>query len=137
YEIYQPIIGYVPQADIVHDKLSVYESLSFGARLRFPNEPKASREQRIKRALDALELTEYKDSLVGKLSGGQKKRVSIALELMAEPRLLFMDEPSSGLDPGLDRSMMETLRRLANRGHIVIVVTHTTLNISMCDKLAL
>jgi ABC-type multidrug transport system ATPase subunit/pSer/pThr/pTyr-binding forkhead associated (FHA) protein len=137
YEIYQPIIGYVPQADIVHDKLTVYESLNFGARLRFPNEPKASREQRIKRALDALELIEYKDRLVGKLSGGQKKRVSIALELMAEPRLLFMDEPSSGLDPGLDRSMMETLRRLANRGHIVIVVTHTTLNISMCDKLAL
>jgi ABC-type multidrug transport system ATPase subunit/pSer/pThr/pTyr-binding forkhead associated (FHA) protein len=137
YGTYQPIIGYVPQADIVHDKLTVYESLSFGARLRFPNEPKASREQRIARALDAVELTEYKERLVGKLSGGQKKRVSIALELMAEPRLLFMDEPSSGLDPGLDRSMMETLRKLANRGHVIMVVTHTTLNIGMCDKLAL
>ncbi|NWF69741.1 MAG: ATP-binding cassette domain-containing protein [Chloroflexi bacterium] len=137
YEIYQPIIGYVPQTDIVHDKLTVYESLNFAARLRFPHEKASAREQRISRALDAIQLTEFQDRLVGRLSGGQKKRVSIAIELMTEPRLLFMDEPSSGLDPGLDRSMMETLRRLANRGHVIVVVTHTTLNIGMCDKLAL
>ncbi len=136
YDEYQPIIGYVPQSDIVQNKLSVYESLYFGARLRFPNEPKDSREQRIARALDAVQMMDYRDRQVGKLSGGQKKRVSIALELMAEPHLLFMDEPSSGLDPGLDKSMMNTLRRLANRGNTVVVVTHTTLNIGICDKLA-
>lgn len=136
YELYQPAIGYVPQTDIVHDALSVYESLYFGARLRFPNEPEAARQQRIASALEALRLTDVRDRPVGRLSGGQKKRVSIALELMAEPHLMFMDEPSSGLDPGLDRSMMETLRRLASRGNIVAVVTHTTLNIGMCDKLA-
>lgn len=137
YETYQPIIGYVPQTDIVQDALSVYQTLYYGAKMRFPNEPEESRQQRIKRVLEALELTDFRERLVRQLSGGQRKRVSIALELMAEPILLFMDEPSSGLDPGLDKSMMLTLRRLADRGHIVIVVTHTTLNIDLCDHVAL
>ncbi len=137
YGTYQPIIGYVPQTDIVQDALSIYQTLYYGAKMRFPNEPEESRQQRIKRVLEALELTDFAERLVGRLSGGQRKRVSIALELMAEPILLFMDEPSSGLDPGLDKSMMLTLRRLADRGHIVIVVTHTTLNIDLCDHVAL
>jgi len=137
YELYQPVIGYVPQADIVQSSLTVRQTLTFGARLRFPNEPEISRQQRVDRVIEQLQLKEAQNTLVGRLSGGQKKRVSIAMELMAEPHLLFMDEPSSGLDPGLDRTMMETMRRLANRGNIVVVVTHTTLNINMCDKLAL
>jgi len=137
YEQYQPLIGYVPQADIVHDGLSVYQSLWYSARLRFPGEPEAARQQRINQALETLELTPFNDRLVRNLSGGQRKRVSIALEMMAEPSLLFMDEPSSGLDEGLDKSMMNTLRQLANRGHIVAVITHTTLNIDLCDELAL
>jgi ABC transport system ATP-binding/permease protein len=137
YEIFQPVIGYVPQSDIVQNNLTIREALKYGARLRFPNEPEASREQRINRVLDDVELTDYQDRLVRNLSGGQKKRVSIALELMADPRLLFLDEPSSGLDPGLDKSLMDTLRKLADRGHVVVVVTHTTLNIDMCDKLCL
>ncbi len=137
YDIFQPSIGYVPQQDIVQDTLSIYQTLYYGARMRFPNENDDSIEERIVRVLEAVELTDYKDRLVGQLSGGQRKRVSIALELMAEPIMLFMDEPSSGLDPGLDRSMMLTLRKLADRGHIVLVVTHTTLNIELCDQLAI
>ncbi len=137
YELYQPVIGYVPQTDVVNSSLTVRQTLTFGARLRFPNEPEVARIQRVERVIEQLQLREAQNTLVGRLSGGQKKRVSIAMELMAEPHLLFMDEPSSGLDPGLDRTMMETMRRLANRGNIVVVVTHTTLNIGMCDKLAL
>lgn len=137
YASYQPVIGYVPQYDIVQNTLTVRQVLTFAARLRFPNEPPESRAQRIERAIDDVELKDYEMQLVGSLSGGQRKRVSIALELMAEPGLLFMDEPSSGLDPGLDKSMMDLLRKLANQGHVVVVVTHTTLNIGLCDKLAL
>ena len=137
YADYQPLIGYVPQSDIVQDGLSVYQSLWYSARLRFPGEPEAAREQRIGRALENLEMTAARDQLIGKLSGGQRKRVSIAVEMMAEPPLLFMDEPSSGLDEGLDKAMMNTLRRLADRGHMVTIVTHTTLNIDLCDELAL
>lgn len=136
YGQFQPAIGYVPQQDIVQNKLTVQETLYYSARLRFPNEPSSSRAQRIERALQELELTDFRDRLVGQLSGGQRKRVSVALELMAEPRMLFLDEPSSGLDPGLDRALMEQLRRLADRGCIVIVVTHTTLNIDLCDQVA-
>jgi ABC-type glutathione transport system ATPase component/ribosomal protein L40E len=80
YEIYQPVIGYVPQSDIVHDDLTVYQSLWFGARLRFPNEQEVPRRQRIARVLDDLELKDFENRLVRNLSGGQKKRVSIAQE---------------------------------------------------------
>src|SRR5712691_11693592 len=71
--------------------------------------------------------------LVSKLSGGQRKRVSIALELLANPNVFFLDEPISGLDPGLDRKMMLLLRRLADRGHTIIMSTHATANIEVCD----
>ena len=135
YPTYQSVIGYVPQADIVHGELTVWQGLWFAAQLRFPNEQQEPRQQRISRALDLLELTAYKDNLIRNLSGGQRKRVSIALELMAEPPLLFLDEPGSGLDPGLDTTMMRTLRRMADRGHTVVIVTHTTLNLDLCDKL--
>ncbi|MBX3086204.1 MAG: ATP-binding cassette domain-containing protein [Anaerolineae bacterium] len=135
YPTYQSVIGYVPQADIVHGELTVWQGLWFAAQLRFPNEQEEPRQQRISRALDLLELTPYKNNLIRNLSGGQRKRVSIALELMAEPPLLFLDEPGSGLDPGLDTTMMRTLRRMADRGHTVVIVTHTTLNLDLCDKL--
>ncbi len=137
YSMYQPVIGYVPQLDIVQNNLSVREVLTYGARLRFPKEPLESRDQRIRRVLDDVELKESENQLVRDLSGGQRKRVSIALELMAEPGLLFADEPSSGLDPGLDKAIMDIFRKLATRGHVILVVTHTTLNIDLCDRLAL
>jgi ABC transport system ATP-binding/permease protein len=136
YELYQPIIGYVPQTDIVQDALTVEQSLYFGARLRFPNESKPQLLDRVTRVLEVLELTDFRQRFVGRLSGGQRKRVSIAMELMAEPAILFMDEPSSGLDPGLDLTMMDFLRRVANRGYVVIIVTHTTENIHLCDQVA-
>ena len=71
-----------------------------------------------------------------RLSGGQRKRVSIAVELLADPKLFFLDEPTSGLDPGLDKEMMQLLRELANQGRTIVLVTHATSNIEVCDRIA-
>jgi len=127
-------LGYVPQEDIVHRELTVERALYYAARLRLPGD--FTREQiqwRIDEVLEDVEMTERRGLLVSKLSGGQRKRVSIALELLANPSVFFLDEPTSGLDPGLDRKMMSLLRRLADRGRTVILVTHATNNINACD----
>lgn len=127
-------LGYVPQDDIVHRELTVERALYYSARLRLPGD--FTREQikwRIDEVLADVEMTDRRHLLVNKLSGGQRKRVSIALELLANPGIFFLDEPTSGLDPGLDRKMMSLLRRLADRGRTIILVTHATNNINACD----
>lgn len=127
-------LGYVPQDDIVHRDLTVDHALYYAARLRLPGD--FTREQiqwRIDEVLEDVEMTERRHLLVSKLSGGQRKRVSIALELLANPSIFFLDEPTSGLDPGLDRKMMSLLRRLADKGHTIVLVTHATNNINSCD----
>ncbi|MEB3168525.1 MAG: ATP-binding cassette domain-containing protein, partial [Synechococcaceae cyanobacterium] len=129
----RPLMGYVPQDDIVHRDLSVEEVLCFAARLRIPD--REARMPAVERALELLELDHRRQALVRELSGGQRKRVNIGMELVADPRLLFLDEPTSGLDPGLERRMMRLLRQLADRGHTVLVVTHATANVSLCDQL--
>ncbi len=127
-------LGYVPQDDIVHRDLTVEHALYYAARLRLPSD--FTREQiqwRIDEVLEDVEMIERRNLLVSKLSGGQRKRVSIALELLANPSIFFLDEPTSGLDPGLDRKMMSLLRRLADKGHTIVLVTHATNNINSCD----
>ncbi len=127
-------IGYVPQDDIVHRDLSVERALYYAAKLRLPGD--YSNEQvwrRIGEVLEDMELTEQRKHLVKTLSGGQRKRVSIAIELLAKPSLFFLDEPTSGLDPGLDHKMMRLLRKLVDKGHTIILVTHTVANINVCD----
>ncbi len=127
-------IGYVPQDDIVHRDLTVERALYYAAKLRLPRDFTDEQiEQRIKEVLEDVEITQRRKLLVRKLSGGQRKRVSIALELLANPSLFFLDEPTSGLDPGLDRKMMYLLRKLADKGHTIALVTHATNNINTCD----
>jgi ABC transport system ATP-binding/permease protein len=129
-------IGLVPQDDILHPQLSVLRALSHAARLRFP--PDVTREDRTRRIAEVLEelgLTERAHQRIEKLSGGQRKRTSVALELLTRPSLLFLDEPTSGLDPGLDKQVMQTLRGLADTGRTVVVVTHSVLNLEVCDHL--
>src|SRR6266852_4389528 len=127
-------IGYVPQDDIVHRDLTVERALYYAAKLRLPRDFTDEQiEQRIKEVLEDVEMTQRRKLLVRKLSGGQRMRVSIALELLANPSLFFLDEPTSGLDPGLDRKMMSLLRRLADQGHTIVLVTHATNNINTCD----
>lgn len=127
-------LGYVPQDDIVHRDLTVERALYYAAKMRLPGDfTDAQIRQRIDEVLEDVEMAGRRKLLVSKLSGGQRKRVSIALELLANPSLFFLDEPTSGLDPGLDRKMMFLLRRLADKGHTLILVTHATNNINVCD----
>ncbi len=136
YDELRQRIGLVPQDDILHTQLSVRRALSFAARLRFPAEvPRAERKQRIDEVLTELNLTGQARQRIDTLSGGQRKRTSVALELLTRPSLLFLDEPTSGLDPGLDKSVMRTLRGLADDGRTVVVVTHSVANLDMCDRL--
>src|ERR1700692_2243912 len=127
-------LGYVPQDDIIHRDLTVERALYYTARMRLPEDFSEEQvKQRIDEVLDEVEMKHRRTLLVSKLSGGQRKRVSIALELLANPSVFFLDEPTSGLDPGLDRKMMFLLRRLADRGRTIILVTHATNNINACD----
>jgi ABC-type multidrug transport system ATPase subunit len=129
-------IGLVPQDDILHKELSVKKALKYAAKLRFPADTTAAeREARIDEVLRELKLDPHKDKKVTSLSGGQRKRVSVALELLTKPSLIFLDEPTSGLDPGMDRDVMTLLRGLADDGRTVLVVTHSVAELALCDKL--
>ena len=131
-------IGLVPQADILHTRLTVKQALTYGAALRFPSETSAAeREERVAEVMEKLELTPRADLRIDKLSGGQRKRASIGLELLTKPSILVLDEPTSGLDPGLDAHVMETLRKLADDGQTVVLVTHSVDNLNFCDNVIL
>lgn len=133
FNIYRTQIGYVPQDDIIHRELTVAEVLTYAARLRLP--PDIEVEKVVQKTLSDIEMSHRRDVLVSNLSGGQRKRVSIGVELLADPKLFFLDEPTSGLDPGLDKKMMQLLRKLADQGRTVILVTHATANIKLCDRI--
>ncbi|ACB53547.1 ATP-binding protein of ABC transporter [Crocosphaera subtropica ATCC 51142] len=133
FNIYRNLIGYVPQYDIVHSNLTVKEVLDYAAKLRLPAD--INLEQEREKVLKQIDLKERENTLVKNLSGGQLKRVSMGVELLADPKLFFLDEPTSGLDPGLDKKMMELLDHLSKEGRTIILVTHTTLNINLCDRL--
>lgn len=129
-------IGLVPQDDILHKELTVKKALKYAAKLRFPADTtEAERQSRIDEVLGELKLDIHKEKKVTSLSGGQRKRVSVALELLTKPSLIFLDEPTSGLDPGMDRDVMQLLRGLADDGRTVLVVTHSVAELALCDKL--
>ncbi|MEU9984044.1 FHA domain-containing protein [Streptomyces sp. NPDC050856] len=129
-------IGLVPQDDILHKELTVRTALRYAAKLRFPADTTAQeREARIDEVLRELKLDIHKTKKITALSGGQRKRVSVALELLTKPSLIFLDEPTSGLDPGMDRDVMQLLRGLADDGRTVLVVTHSVAELALCDKL--
>ncbi|MEU9046057.1 MULTISPECIES: FHA domain-containing protein [unclassified Kitasatospora] len=129
-------IGLVPQDDILHTQLTVRRALSYAAELRFPGDTAPhEREARVLEVIHELGLDNRADQVIASLSGGQRKRVSVALELLTKPSLLFLDEPTSGLDPGMERSVMHMLRGLADDGRTVVVVTHSVLSLNVCDRL--
>ena len=131
-------IGIVPQDDVVHRQLTVEQALDYAAELRLPPDTTAAdRRAVVARVLDELELTAHRTTRVDKLSGGQRKRASVAMELLTGPQLLILDEPTSGLDPSLDRQVMTMLRQLADAGRVVIVVTHSLAYLKLCDQVLL
>jgi ABC-type multidrug transport system ATPase subunit/pSer/pThr/pTyr-binding forkhead associated (FHA) protein len=135
FSLFRGDIGFVPQRDIIHMELSVYQALDYAARLRLPPDTsKKERHQRVMETLKDLDMEERKDLQVSRLSGGQQKRVSIGVELLTRPGLFFLDEPTSGLDPGTETSLMRLLRRLADQGRTIILITHATKNVMLCDK---
>ncbi len=128
-------IGLVPQEDLVHARLTARQALTYAAMLRLPEDTtKAERAAAVAEALTMLEMGAHADTQISRLSGGQRKRVSVALELLTSPSLLLLDEPTSGLDPALDRHLMTGLRAIADAGRIVVVVTHNVNNLNLCDR---
>jgi ABC-type multidrug transport system ATPase subunit/pSer/pThr/pTyr-binding forkhead associated (FHA) protein len=128
-------IGYVPQRDIIHMELTIFEALDYAARLRMPPDTsKEERRERVMRVLEDLDLVHRKDVQISGLSGGQQKRVSIGVELLTKPSLFFLDEPTSGLDPGTETAFMHLMRRLADQGRTIVLVTHATKNVMLADK---
>ncbi|MDO4648256.1 MAG: ATP-binding cassette domain-containing protein [Eubacteriales bacterium] len=136
YDSLKNIIGYVPQQDIVYDNLTLESMLMYAAKLRLPDDTtREERKARVQKVIEMVELQGKESTMIRRLSGGQKKRASIAVELLSDPKLFFLDEPASGLDPGTERNLMKTLKNMTRDGKTVILVTHSTLNLQNCDKI--
>ena len=134
---YKSVMGYVPQKDIMHDDLTVAEGLFYTAMLRMrTNMSKAEVRERVKEAIADVRLTGRENLKISSLSGGQRKRVSIAMELLSDPKVIFLDEPTSGLSPDLDLEMMDLLKDLTVKGRTIVVITHAMENLDKCDKIA-
>ncbi|MGH2868757.1 MAG: ATP-binding cassette domain-containing protein [Solirubrobacteraceae bacterium] len=125
-------LGYVPQRESVHDRLTTREALRYAATLRL--NPEAEIEDRVETVLGELGLVGQADTLIQNLSGGERRRAACGLELVGDPRVLLLDEPTSGLDPVLERRLMHLFRRQADRGRAVLVATHASASLDLCDE---
>jgi ABC-type multidrug transport system ATPase subunit len=129
-------IGYVPQDDIIHRELTVYRTLYYVARLRLSRDiSRQEIDQVLGEVMDITGLSERRDVPISQLSGGQRKRVSIAVELITKPSVIFLDEPTSGLDPATEEKVMKLFRQIAESGRTVILTTHAMENVKLFDKL--
>jgi ABC-type Mn2+/Zn2+ transport system ATPase subunit len=128
-------VGFVPQDDIIHQDLALRRTLRYAARLRLPaGTPAAEADRIVDGTLRDLDLVDRAGVRVSDLSGGQRKRASIAVELLTQPHLFFLDEPTSGLDPSTSAEVLAVLRRLTDRGVTVVLTTHNPADIEACDR---
>lgn len=128
-------VGYVPQDDALHTGLTVEAALGYSAALRLPDVDEKTRKARVTEVIRQVGLHERRTLRISRLSGGQRKRVSVALELLTSPELLILDEPTSGLDPGMEAHMMALFREVALRGRVVLVATHAMESLNTCHAL--
>ena len=129
-------IGYVPQEDIIHRELTVYRTLYYVAKLRLSRDVTAGEiRQIVDEVLDVTGLAERRNVHINELSGGQRKRVSIAVELITKPSIIFLDEPTSGLDPAGEERIMKLFRKIAESGRTIIMTTHAMENVKLFDKI--
>lgn len=137
FESLKSDIALVPQHDVLHEPLTLRQALSFSARLRLPADADQDAiEEVVEASLATVGLIERGNTLIGELSGGQKKRASLANEILNRPNLLFLDEVTSGLDEQTDKEMMELFRGMADKGMTVVCVTHTLANVeAFCHKI--
>ncbi|NDE60777.1 MAG: FHA domain-containing protein [Cyclobacteriaceae bacterium] len=137
FDLVKHIIGYVPQENIVHEELTVQESLFYAAKIRLPEDTSNKEiDERIKEVLSSLKIDTptIRKTKIAKLSGGQKKRVSIAVELLTKPKILFLDEPTSPLDPETIEEFLSCIRQLCKEGTTVIMVTHKPEDLNYVDR---
>lgn len=128
-------VGYVPQHDVLHGNLTVRQALGYAARLRLWDAPPAARQARVDQVCAQVQLGDRLDVRIARLSGGQKKRVSVAMELLTGPPLLVLDEPTSGLDPRLEGQSMRLFAELAAADRVVLVSTHAMASLDACTVL--
>ena len=133
---FRGVLGYVPQDDIIHADLPLQRTLRYAAQLRLPSSATAAEvDDAVREAIDAVGLTDHADVRVGSLSGGQRKRASIAVELLTDPHVFFLDEPTSGLDPVASAELIARLRQLADRSATVVFTTHSVADLARCDRI--
>jgi ABC-type multidrug transport system ATPase subunit len=133
---FRSVLGFVPQDDIIHADLPLERTLRYAARLRLPSSTTASAiDDAVRDAMEAVGLTDYADVRVGALSGGQRKRASIAVELITEPHVFFLDEPTSGLDPITSAELITRLRDLSDDSATVVFTTHSVADLDACDRI--
>jgi ABC-type multidrug transport system ATPase subunit len=129
-------LGYVPQDDIIHAELPLERTLRYAAKLRLAGAMTPQQvDSAVERAMAALHLSERASVRVGALSGGQRKRASIAVELLTRPQVFFLDEPSSGLDPASAAELLREMRGLADGGSTVVFTTHAPQDLTRCDRI--
>jgi len=135
YAALRATMGYLPQEDVLHRTLTVKQCLYYSAKLRLPDDY-GEKEiwTRVNEVIKVLDLEERADLVIDRLSGGQRKRVSLGIELLSKPSLLFMDEPTAGQDPRTEMKMMQLFREIANRGATVVATTHLLGSFSLLDK---
>ena len=131
------LIGYMPQTPSLYEDLSARKNLEFFLNLHFDNGFRGNTQSKIDHILEFVELKDRQDDLISTFSSGMKQRLSLACTLIHQPKILFLDEPTSGVDPRLKRAFWDYFRKLKQEGTTIIITTHQLTDAENCDRLAL